>query len=118
MSNKKAPNTSASERKRKNSADLGSANKHLKNNYYFVLSKEECNEEIVNKFAKRVEQCGNDQREPTNKKNINSEPNNVNDEFINKPTTNNENKNKKIPPLNIHNIDADELIEFIKMDSK
>lgn len=57
MSTTSALTVTESEQKRRNSGDLSSAPKHLKNNYYYVLSKDECNESIINKFADHVQQC-------------------------------------------------------------
>ncbi|KAI8130892.1 Nucleic-acid-binding protein from transposon X-element [Lucilia cuprina] len=113
MSEDSAPKTTESEKKRKNSADLSSAPKHLKNNYYYPLSNEECDVEIINKFADHIQQ-NNKKEESINKKSNNNSLNNEKNNNMNNPTTNNQIKNKKIPPLNIYDVDIDQLIEFIK----
>ena len=127
---------SLNQRKRKNSTESISQTKMLKNNYYSVLDVEnfECESEVFNKFTQHVD---------TNSSSINN--NNSQTErgssiqpktttAINAPSTsansnnnqNNENKNKKIdndnkekiPPINIFNINPNELIEFIKTGLK
>lgn len=85
------------------------------NNYYGILDNDkDCNQEFLKKFEKHVQdhEIASTSRNslpniPTNKEN-NNDTNNEN------VPNNNQNKNKKIPPLNIYEVEPNELIEFIK----
>lgn len=117
MSDLEIKNNSTKSEKRKNSEELISDPKHLKNNYFHILSTDDCNVDIVNAFADHVQQYENNKKveATTNKQKNNKSINNDTNKTNNNPSTSNkETNNKKIPPLNIYDVDAEKLIEFIK----
>lgn len=103
------------DRKRKNSNNFQSntMSKQLKNNYYAILDNDkECNQECLQLFEKHVQGT----EIPTTSKNVSTnistnKENNTNEENV---TNNKHNNNKKIPPINIFDVEPNELIKFIK----
>lgn len=112
-------NNVKTERKRKNdNMNDNESAKHLKNNYYSVLDcekDEQCDRELLKKFEKyinnknnkEIPQCSHSATETTNK---NSSKILTDNTVINLEKC----KTKKIPPINIVDIDTKQLIEFIK----
>lgn len=97
---------SSTNRKRKGEMQNDTMNKQLKSNYYSILDNDEhCNQEYVNKFEKHVQEHGT-----TTSQSASYAGKNNNENVIKQ----NQNKNKKVPPLNIFNVEPNELIEFIK----
>lgn len=121
-------------RKRKNDSDNNnmndnSQNKHLKSNYYSLLDNDfECDEESLSQYKKHLE-VHNKQQNTSDKPSssascLTSQPrstaattNNTNStEKISNQNKedNNETHGEKIPPINIYNVESDEIIKFIK----
>lgn len=110
INNIQTPNNN---RKRKSNMQNEAVPKHLKNNYYAVLDNDkQCNKEYLEKFEKHVQQV----EKPTTSKNSikNNSPNYESIINNDNPTNNSRNKNKKVPPINIFDIEPNELIDFIK----
>lgn len=112
-----------SERKRKSNMQSEAMAKQLKNNYYDILDNdEECDQEYLQKFEKHVQET----EKPTTSSNSTNRENTINN--AKKPTTNssdkesninkekakNNNKPKKVPPINIFDVQPNELINFLK----
>lgn len=111
-------------RKRLNDTmDLPNA-KLYKNNYYAVLDTEndtQCDKELLKKFENHVKQnkvnnekvntsgVPSNELPNTSKNNATPQVNNKNIEVNNE-----NNKNKKVPPINIIDIETNQLIEFLK----
>lgn len=103
----KSNDNSVNERKRKSVTQYDTMSKQLKNNYYAILDNDKhCNKEYLSKFEKHV----ND-HEPSTSQNSAQAEKKANSEKI---TIQDQNKNKKIPPLNIFNVEPNELIQFIE----
>lgn len=102
-------------RKRKSVMNENTMSKQLKSNYYSILDNDvECDKEYLDKFQKHVQT----KEKPCSSRN--AAPNNsVNEESANSQLQNSENnnqnkKNKKVPPLNVFDIESNELITFLK----
>lgn len=96
---------STNDRKRKSEMQNNTMSKQLKNNYYEILDNDEhCNKEYLDKFEKHVHEHGT----PTSQSSSHTEKNANNENVIK------QDRNKKIPPLNIFNVEPNSLIEFIK----
>lgn len=112
-------------RKRKNNnMDLPSTSKQVKGNYYAVLDIDndlQCDQELLKKFEKHVKE-NNEKKQKANSaiadnvdgQRVNENNSKSSEKINNTVVTNNQNKNKKVPPINIIDIETDELIEFIK----
>lgn len=98
-------------RKRKSSAQSGPMAKRLKNNYYAILDNDkECHKECLEKFEKHVQE----HEKPTTSKNSPPQISTHRESNTTNSTNNNQNKNKNIPPINIFDVEPNELINFIK----
>lgn len=110
------------DRRRKNeNMDINNSPKRFKNNYYSVLDcekDEECDREILNKFENHVKQVkeNNNKEKPQHSHSATTSTNNNTSNVTtdNTVVSTEKGKNKKIPPINIVDIDTKQLIEFIK----
>lgn len=122
-------NKNENDRKRKGSNMTAQpTTKMLRSNYYALLDIEndtQCDKELLKQFERHVQECKNKTTNVNSEQSINkptknnqtTESNkNNNKTFINENNNNNlsTNKPKKIPPINIIDIDTKDLIEFIK----
>lgn len=102
------------DRKRKSEINESTMAKVLKNNYYSPLATEdECDKEFLEKFEKHVQEKykPSSSKNSTQNNSTSEERSNANIENI---KNNNQNKNKKIPPLNVFDVESNELITFLK----
>lgn len=121
--------TRDNERKRKNpTMSEKTQNKHAKSNYYALLDVDddfECDQESLSKFAEHLHsQVNTKTNEIKSNSNISSpieqspsagtSKNYANGANPQNKANNDQNKREKIPPINIYNVDPNELISFIK----
>lgn len=125
LSNAKTNNL-INDRKRKNNETMVNESKHLKSNYYSLLDIEDdfqCDESSLTKFKEHV-QKNNTNVQPHNSENTNSSlssscaPSTSNNATqrasLENQKLNKQNKKDKIPPINIFDVQTDELIDFVK----
>lgn len=105
-------------RKRKNNnMDRSTVPKQFKDNYYSVLDCEndtQCDKELLNKYEQHVNNC---KEKPQTSHSATTATNNdlkIKNKSNETVVRNDKSKNKKIPPINIVDIDSKQLIEFIK----
>lgn len=117
--------------RKKNIDIMENENEHLKSNYYSVLDIEDdfqCDESSLAKFKEHVQKKNNNSQPSLSDElsQINNplssatcSPSPINNDAstrasLNTQNVNNQNKKQKIPPINIFDVETDELIDFIK----
>lgn len=108
-------NTEKKNLKRKTAMDSDTISKQSRNNYFAILDNDkECDDEYIKKFEKHVSNKNNATAPQTGLPNttLNEQKNSSNEKTSSKTKTN------KIPPLNIFDVDPNELIEFISIGLK
>ncbi|KAI8115943.1 hypothetical protein CVS40_11917 [Lucilia cuprina] len=100
------------EKKRRSDLEINPMPKHLKNNYWSVLDNDNnCNKDLLQKFETYIQE----KERPSSSTNVPTNTTAVNKNIINNENkTNQQNKIKKMPPLNIYDVEPKNLIEFIK----
>lgn len=87
--------------------------KHQRSNYYAILDNDNCNQEYLEKFKNHVQGCVTPNTSKNSTQNISTRVDNQ----PNKESAacSNQNKNKKVPPINTVNLEPNEIVEFLKI---
>lgn len=104
------------ENKRKSDVEICSTSKHLKNNYWSILENDKnCDNDLLQKFEKYVQNKeGLENELPKSPKNVVTNNISTRENNTNRENTNSHKNNKKIPPINVYDVEPNKLIEFVK----
>ena len=103
-------------KRKNNTMDVDNNSKQLRNNYYALLANNDYDVEVFKKFQSHVNQTQNNPKPIVNKQKTNEKTipqQTAKNDLSNNINTEN-NKNEKVPPINIFDIGTKQLIDFIK----